>query len=131
MITLYDRILQEMVDAGLAIGSATTSYTRDIFPILQRGRDTNWVEDVAPAHSWTDPVTSDADRNGIFNRLTAPGAGGTDMPDLRESTPGGRLTPIQYAHMERWKDDNYTNDWTGVPANTGEYHTGRARPCRS
>ena len=27
-----------------------------------------------------------------------------------------QLTPIQYAHMQRWKDGNYTNDWAGVPA---------------
>ena len=116
VITLYDRILQAMIEAGLAAAPTTTSYTRDVYPILQRARDTKWVQSVGSAHSWTDPVTSAASRQAIFNRLTAPSDAGTDMPDLLESTPDGRLTPTQYAHMERWKDDNYANDWVGVPA---------------
>ena len=38
------------------------------------------------------------------------------MPDLHESsTSDGRLTPTQYAHMERWKDGVYANDWSGPP----------------
>jgi len=42
--TLYDRVLQRMVDLGLVPAPTTTSYTRDIHPILQRARDTRWVE---------------------------------------------------------------------------------------
>jgi hypothetical protein len=117
VITLYDRVLQAMVDAGLATAPATTSYTRDVYPILQRARDSQWVENVFSAHSWIDPVTSDTLRNTIFNRLTTPVATGTDMPDLNEGSglKDGRLTRIQYEHMERWKNNNYANDWTGIP----------------
>lgn len=117
VITLYDRIFQAMVDGGLVAAPTMTSYTNDVYPILQRARDTRWVESIGWAHSWADPVTGNAQRTAIFNRLTAPGAAGTDMPDLNESgTQDGRLTPIQYAHMQRWKDNSYTNDWVGVPA---------------
>ena len=117
VITLYDRVFQAMVDAGLATEPTATSYTNDIFPILQRGRDTRWVESVGSAHSWADPVTSQAMRDAIFNRLSVPGGGSSDMPDLNDSSTGdNRLTLTQYHHMERWKNDNYTNDWVGVPA---------------
>jgi hypothetical protein len=38
------------------------------------------------------------------------------MPQINDSfTMDDRLTPVQYAHMERWKDNAYSNDWTGVP----------------
>jgi hypothetical protein len=57
-------------------------------------------------------------RNAIFNSLKAPGGGGDDMP-LLFSDPDGtlddRLTDVQYRHMERWKNNNYGNDWAGVP----------------
>ncbi|MET0984611.1 MAG: LodA/GoxA family CTQ-dependent oxidase, partial [Steroidobacteraceae bacterium] len=116
VITLYDRATQAMVDAGLITAPTTTSYTNDVYPVLQRARDIRAVEDTFGAHSWTDPVTSNALRNAIFNRLSPPGGGAADMPQLNESTPDGRLTAVQYAHMERWKNGTYTNDWAGVPA---------------
>src|SRR5262245_6426787 len=111
--TLYDRVFQAMVDAGLATAPTTTSYTNDIYPILQRARDTKWVYNVfnPAAHMWADPVTAPAVRAAIFNRLRPTG----DMPQLNGSD--SELTAIQRAHMQRWKDDtNFTNDWTGVPA---------------
>ncbi len=108
--TLYDRVLQAMVDAGLATAPTTTSYTRDVYPILQRARDTRWVLETF-AHTWPDPVTAPAMKTAIFNKLRP----GGNMPALN----GGdsQLTAIQYAHMQRWKDDtSFTNDWTGVPS---------------
>ncbi|MBB1089577.1 VWA domain-containing protein [Lysobacter sp. SG-8] len=105
--TLYDRLLQAMVDAGLAPAPASTSYTRDVHPLLQRTRDIEWVKNTH-VHAWSEPVTSAPLRQAIFSRLS-PG----DMPQLAGSDRD--ITPIQRAHMERWKDDNYTNDWVGPP----------------
>lgn len=108
--TLYDRIFQAMVDAGMATAPTTTSYTKDIYPILERARNIAWVRDVFGAHAWPHPVIAPATRTAIFNRLRP---GGT-MPQLNGSDSA--LTAIQYAHMQRWKDDsNFTNDWAGVP----------------
>lgn len=117
VITLYDRVLQAMIDGGLLPAPTTTSYTNDVFPILQRARDTRWVETTLGAHTWSDPVTSNPLRNAIFNRIKAPDGSGGNMPQLEElSAQDGRLTPTQYAHMQRWRDNNFTNDWAGVPA---------------
>lgn len=119
-VTLYDRILQAMIDASLVNAPTQTSYTNDIYPILQRARDTRWVVNLSPsAMAWADPVTADATRQSIFNRLKVPGANSSfpqNMPRINDSgTDDDCLTPTQFAHMERWKDNNYTNDWTGVP----------------
>lgn len=107
--TLYDRVLQAMVDAGLATAPASSTYTKDIYPILQRARDIKWVNNTY-AHSWVDPVTASAMRTAIFDRLRP----ASNMPQLQGSD--SVLTTIQLAHMQRWKDDsNFTNDWAGVP----------------
>jgi hypothetical protein len=114
VITLYDRILDVMVPALLP-APTTTSYTRDVFPILQRARDTQWVDRTQSSHTWSDPVTSDAVRNAIFLKLRA-SSGGGDMPKISAGTDMNHLTDVQYGHMERWKNNNYTNDWVGPPA---------------
>jgi hypothetical protein len=118
VITLYDRLRQTMIDAGFATAPTTTSYTNDVFPILQRARDTRWVEDIFGAHSFpADPVISDPVRNAIFNKLRNPAGGGGNMPLLNDSGTGDNtLTPTQFAHMQRWRDNNFTNDWVGEPA---------------
>ena len=116
VITLYDRVRHAMISGGLISGPTTTSYTDDVFPILQRARDTKFVEDVFGAHTWPDPVISDPLRNAIFDRLKVPGGGAGDMPNLNEDSGDGRLTQTQYDHMNRWRNNNFTNDWVGVPA---------------
>ena len=107
--TLYDRILQAMADAGLVSPPTQTSYTRDVYPILQSARDIKWVIQTAAHGGWTDPVTDQGLRQAIFDWLRPAG----NMPAL--DGDDSRLTPIQYAHMQRWKDGNYVNDWSGVP----------------
>lgn len=129
VMTLYDRVLDTMITAGLVPAPTTTSYTNDIYPILQRARDIRWVINLGSptAMTWPDPVTSDALRTAIFNSLKVPPgfpATGGDMPVLNPpdtgDDPGGpltdRLTPTQYAHMQRWSLNNYAQDWSGPPA---------------
>ena len=116
VISLYDRLLDTMISGTLLPAPTTTSYTNDVFPILQRARDAKWVIETFGAHTWTDPVVSDSLRNAIFSRLRTPTGGGGDMPDLLEGTGDNHLTTTQYAHMQRWHDnDHFTNDWVGVP----------------
>lgn len=110
--TLYDRLLQVMVDAGLAAAPAGTSYTRDVQPILQRGRDTRWVYNLGgspSAHTWADPVVAPALRTAILNRVRP----NSNMPALAGSDPGP--TVIQLAHLQRWEAGNFVDDWGAVP----------------
>jgi hypothetical protein len=131
VITLYDRLLDLMIQTGFATAPATTSYTKDIYPILQRARDIHWVINISPASAmtWADPVTTDALRQSIFDSLKIPTVVFTadhDMPQINPPDTGDdpsgpltdRLTATQYAHMQRWKDNTntYVNDWVGPPA---------------
>lgn len=107
--TLWDRVLQAMVDGGVADSPSETSYTKDVFPLLQRARDTRWVKSVPSAvHAWADPVTDASTRAAIVSRLAPAG----NMPALSGSSD---VTAIQLAHMERWRDGDYSNDWSGSP----------------
>lgn len=109
VITLYDRLLDQMVTLGLATAPTTTSYTRDIYPILRRAADTRWVQDVGDAHSWVHPVTDQGVVDLIAGRLRPDG----DMPLL--DGDDAVLTEIQAGHIARWRAGKYTNDWTGEP----------------
>ena len=117
IITLYDRLLQVAIDGGMLAAPTTTSYTNDIYPILRRARDSQWVRDTFGAHMWPDHVTTPSLRSAIFNRLREPTGGGSNMPPLNESPSGldGRLTQVQYDHMSRWDAGTYSDDWSGVP----------------
>ena len=114
--TLYDRVFQVMVDAGKIVAPTATSYTKDVYPILQRARDIKWVYDTF-AHTWPDPVIDAGIRDHVFSRLSPPGGASPDMPFLLSlgANPDAALTFTQYAHMQRWKDGDFDNDWAGVP----------------
>lgn len=116
VITLYDRIRQAVVAGGLLPQPTTTSYTADIYPILQRARDTRGVEQTAGVHNWPDPVASPGQRAAIFAKLKNPVGGGGNMPAINDSgSNDDTLTREQYDHMQRWSTGNYANDWVGVP----------------
>jgi hypothetical protein len=109
VVTLYDRVLQRMIDTGLAAAPTATSYTQDVRPILQRARDVRWVEGVFSAHNWPDPVTSQPVVDAIFARLRPAG----DMPLLNGDD--SVLTATQLGHLQRWQAGTYAADWVGVP----------------
>ncbi|MFH8249981.1 LodA/GoxA family CTQ-dependent oxidase [Microbacterium sp. B2969] len=106
--TLYDRILEKLVQSGVATAPSTTSYTNDIHPILQRARDINWVRGIKNKHAWAEPVTSQPVIDTIRARINP-----SDMPNLN----GGDAEPtsIQVQHLDRWKNGTYVNDWAGTP----------------
>lgn len=116
--TLWDR-LREVMSATFPAQEPVpnaTSYTQDVYPILQRARDIRSVYPTS-AHNWSDPVPQ-AMRQAIFDRLALPNtalAYPQNMPLLLQNTQDSTLTPIQYAHLQRWKDGNDHNDWAGVP----------------
>jgi hypothetical protein len=106
-----------MVEGGLLPQPTTTSYTTDIYPILQRARDTRGVEQTGGVHTWPDPVTNPGLRAAIFAKLKNPVSGGGNMPPLNDSsTNDDTLTRQQYDHMQRWSAGTFAADWVGVPS---------------
>lgn len=107
--TLYDRLLQRMIDLGLAAAPTATSYTDDVYPILKRAHDMRWVEGILGAHAWSHPVYTQSTIDHIMSRLSA-----SDMPRLNGSDHD--LTATQRAHLQRWQAGTYAHDWAGPPA---------------
>ncbi|HET6935703.1 MAG TPA: LodA/GoxA family CTQ-dependent oxidase [Candidatus Angelobacter sp.] len=112
VITLYDRIFDLAVQQGWLAAPATPSYSKDIYPILNRATTTAAVNQSASGHhGFVHPVTDQTTRNMIFQRLKPAG----DMPDLNSA----QLTPTQRALMSAWNNGNFNNDWAGVPVPSG------------
>ena len=113
VVTMQDRLLDLAVSQGWIASPATTRYTEDVYPILQRAIDSQWVrEDAQYHHVWTHPLygadaVSDGMRTAIFNRLKPTG----NMPAVV-----GQLTATQLMHMARWRDNAFVRDWSGVPS---------------
>jgi hypothetical protein len=111
VISLYDTLFQLAVDQGWIAAPGQPSYTSDVFPILDRARKTNWVENVPVwAHGWPDPVYDAAIRHAVYAKLL--NAGG-NMPRLNGVSA---LTATQFAAMQAWRDGNFAEDWAGPPA---------------
>lgn len=116
VITLYDTLLALAIDQGWQPAPGTPSYTDDIFPILKRAHDTNWVESVPlTKHAWTQPVYDPPTRAAIFGRLANPAGSSTPQQNMPRLNGGATLTKIQYQQMTEWKDGNFTQDWGIVP----------------
>jgi hypothetical protein len=132
IITLYDTLLQVAVDKlGLKLPDKP-SFSRDIYPLLQRAINVNWVSGMVTskhAHATLSavipPPGSISARLAIFNKLRDPSlppnqdSGESDMPmiwsDYYTAGKSQPLTNIQYGHMKNWKDGNFTDDWSGPP----------------
>ena len=121
--TLHDVLLQVAVDTlGLKL-PAQPSFTRDIYPILRGALKMGWVNQMASMHHQTcaaiiPPPGVDGARAAIFSQLRNPNdLSGGDMPMLYSDTEdeNGSITRLQYSRMEKWKNGDFINDWTGVP----------------
>jgi hypothetical protein len=132
IITLYDALLQVAVNKLSLTLPANSSFTKDIYPLLRRAIDVNWVSGMASSkHAHTTlsavipPPGSNSARSAIFNKLRDPGlppnqdSGESDMPmiwsDYYLAGKNQPLTNIQYEHMKNWKAGNFIDDWSGPP----------------
>ena len=138
-VTLYDRLRQKFVDAGLLAAPAQPySFRRDIRPILKRGTDiagvfpvnTNGPADEGPhqtlRNALIDPLS--LAKGYILQRVAPPNTStplaAGQMPKLKDddkilSVP---LTSIQYAALKAWAENEpgavWVDDWTGSPDTT-------------
>jgi hypothetical protein len=143
IITWFDRALDmaRSTPEGRFTSPRTTSFTRDIFPILQRADRLSAVNGVAHGNGSIDPLSDSKridgfkdpkKRTAILSKLTQPG---TDAETAENSPPGTMpmlfsganpqpdgpvytftaLTRYQLAHIQNWVRGNFADDWPGSP----------------
>jgi L-lysine epsilon oxidase-like protein len=126
---------------GRFISPTTTSFTRDIFPILKRADDLSGAHGVAHGNGTVRPLSDKsridglgdpAKRAAIQTKLTRSSTDAQRPEQLPPGTmprlfsganpdPGGpvftylALTRYQLAHIDNWVHGNFTADWTGAP----------------
>ena len=123
LVTLYDLAVDHAYRAGLVPGPSNPSFTHDIYPVLRRTMDLQWVSARARAgHA--------RGRPGDFgSSIAALSSAGQASLQARERVwwslkrNGGRmpiltgldLTSLQYAMLELWKDGTFREDWADQP----------------
>ena len=143
VITWYDQALSMARESSIGRFDRprTTSFTRDIYPILECADNLSAVH--RPAHTAGAPALSDAaqiaaykdrsERVRVVSRLTAIGTQApgpqefpAGMPQLFSGTnpdpaPDSptfvflSLTKYQMAHLENWVNGAFDDDWPGQP----------------
>jgi L-lysine epsilon oxidase-like protein len=142
IVTWYDQAvnLARTTSEDRFFRPRTTSFTRDIYPILRRADDLSGVH--GTAHSIGAAALSDADRiegfsdpgnrRHVLNMLTKLATEASSAEELPPGTmpklfsganpdPGEpvwtflSLTRYQMAHFENWATGNFDDDWTGTP----------------
>jgi len=142
LVTLYDAAFQAAVERGWRRAPDQPSFSRDVQPILQRALGYQWVLQLGRqghaqgagmgdfASRWAalaDPSPAHASSRGrILATLRDPSQPVTNgdaglMPRLHNSdfvsVPHAvlRLTPTQYAVLQRWADGHFVNDLDHPP----------------
>lgn len=123
LVTLYDLAVDQAYRARLLPGPSNPSFTRDIYPILRRTVDLQWVSKEARIGHAPGQLGDFVSRLEELSSASQPSLparervwwklkrnGGT-MPTLTDLD----LTSFQYAMLELWKDGAFTQDWVGVP----------------
>ena len=135
-ISLYDTLLQAMVDRYGYQVSATPSFTNDVYPILRGQFLFQWVSSKLPNSLYAalqaviPPPATAAQRLAVFQQFRPPSTPATEAtPHLLPAvwsdffgdlTNSGwinhPLTFTQYNILEAWAAGNFVNDWVGPPA---------------
>ena len=135
-ISLYDTLLEAMVERYGYQVPATPSFTNDVYPILLGQLMFQWVSSRLPnglaaaIQSVIPPPATYALRDAVFQQFRPPSTPPTQatphqvpsvwtdfFADLKN---GGwvnhPVTPTQYQALQSWRDGNFINDWVGPPS---------------
>lgn len=152
VVTMDDAVRETFQNAGWIDPPATTSFTQDVWPIFDRLTGLQWVDHglfMIHGHGSPldarDPIVIDRlrdaspenapRRQAIFALFRDPHAGGTvdeaklpqiygDGIDLAQSALALlSITPTQYAHLQRWADGEFFDDWSGVVPTPPDFAT--------
>jgi hypothetical protein len=143
MMTLYDQALNAASVLDPAIVPSSVSFTANVYPILQRVCDLQWVNATArgahghgAAQHFVDAaerltILADpgpqaaAERRSIFDKIVPPrtpaGQAGRRMPVLNDGLDPedpsrsieASLTALQYERMRKWALGSFAADWPG------------------
>jgi L-Lysine epsilon oxidase N-terminal/L-lysine epsilon oxidase C-terminal domain len=115
VVSLYDIIRQVGIDhSGLAV-PPTVSFTKDVFPILNRFGRLRWVN---PKSDWSDvsndwPVLADkSGANAQFRKKNANLVRGIQTKPLLLNYA---LTKRQHDVLSAWEAGTFDSDWAGIP----------------
>ncbi len=124
IVTLYDIMEQLAIAQGWLTTPTATSFTRDVFPILQRSRSLRWSH----GRKIAGVPTSDSNWNQVsedFSKLSDAGASNKTFRQQQSQLirnvedlsilSNYELTDTQKSHLTRWEDGNFASDWVGVP----------------
>ena len=140
IVTWYDVAMQAAVDRGFRAVAAQPSFQQDILPILNRFVRLQWTNPLfrqmfgpgstrdfaSKFAALADPAKEQQTRLSFLNALRKPGAlpnpGITHIPPLNDDRNDGdsiMLTPLQFAVMQAWANNNFRSDF-GAPPPAGE-----------
>lgn len=137
--TWYDHAFHVALQLDPRLAPAKVSFTRHVWPILERAVLLQWVSGPArqyhgrgTEHDFTEPTRlaklasrspeHRAFRSSVYEALRRPDGGGRRMPALyagidpenpRRQIPT-MLTPTQLEHMEAWAMGTFEADWPGA-----------------
>jgi hypothetical protein len=135
-LSLYDTLLQAMVDRYGYQVPATPSFTHDVYPILRGQFLTQWVSSKLPNSLYAalqaviPPPGTAAQRLAVFQQFRPPSTPATEAtPHLLPAvwsdffgdlTNSGwinhPLTFTQFNILQAWAAGNFVNDWVGPPS---------------
>lgn len=135
-ISLFDTLLQAMVDRYGFQVPPTPSFTNDVYPILLSQTLTQFVSDKLPNDYYAalaaviPPPATFAQRDAVFQTFRPPSTPPTEatphmypavwtdfFADLKNSGwVDHPFTVTQYNTMQAWRDGNFINDWVGPPS---------------
>jgi hypothetical protein len=117
VVTLYDRMLQAAITAGLAAAPGKPSFTRDILPLLERARGLRWVHDNA---AWKVAMDFNALSNvgaaAAAKRTQAAKVVRTVQPVLTHNDYTFHLCQWQLDVLDKFEQGNFEADFGSAPA---------------
>lgn len=152
VVTMEDTVRETWIEAGWVERPTTSSFTRDIWPIFDRMCQMAWVNhglhvalgDGSPLNAreavviaqLRDPsAPNEAWRQRVFGLFLAPTETafepgrlpqvfGDGYGETGESLAIERLsvTRTMYAHLERWRDGQFQDDWPGTLPEPPVFH---------
>lgn len=126
--SLYDVIRQVAIDQTWINGDTTTSFTKDIYPLLANARSLRWThvdESTINSGGPLSPQPNWASLSDDYAALSSPGTNSAQVA-LRRDEVGKlikiqgllrqyRMRQFQLTHLDRWVAGNFTSDWLGLP----------------